>query len=64
MAPRRCKIRRTSRKSRDGNRVAMEDLMVDDRAIFTTRADLARRGKTAGRADTALQTDLDQRSDT
>jgi hypothetical protein len=64
MAPRRCKIRRTVRKSRDRNRVAMEDLMVHDRVTAARRADLVRRGKTVGRANTALQTDLNQRSNT
>jgi hypothetical protein len=38
--------------------------MVHDRAIAARRADLARRGKTVRRANTALQTDLDQRSST
>jgi len=51
-------------KSRDGNHVAMEDLMVHDRVTAATRADLVRRGKTLGLANTALQTDLDQRSST
>jgi hypothetical protein len=64
MAPRRRKIRRTVRKSRGRNRVAMEDLMVHDRVAAARRADLARRGKTVARANTALQADLDQRSNT
>jgi hypothetical protein len=53
-----------SQKSRDGNHVAMEALMVHGHAIAATRADLVRRDKTVGRANYALQTDLDQRSNT
>jgi hypothetical protein len=64
MAPRRCKIRAMSQKSRDRNRVAREDLMVHDRVTAATRADLVRRGKSVGRANTAVQTDLDRRSST
>jgi hypothetical protein len=53
-----------SQKSRDGNHVVMEALMVHGHATAATRADLVRRDETVGRAICALQTDLDQRSST
>jgi len=43
MTARGCKIRGKQQKSRDGNHVAMEALMVHGHATAATRADLVRR---------------------
>jgi hypothetical protein len=53
-----------SQKSRDGNHVAMEALMVHRHATAATRADFVRRIETAGRRIYASQTDLHLRSST
>jgi hypothetical protein len=48
MTARRCKIRAISQKSRDGNHVAMEALMVHGHATAARRADLVRRDGDSG----------------
>jgi hypothetical protein len=53
-----------SQKSRDGNHMAMEALMVHGHTSAATRADLVRRDADSGPAIYALQPDLNQRSST
>jgi hypothetical protein len=64
VSTRRCKTRKMSQKSRDGNHMTMEALMVHGHAIATSRADLVRQMETVGRAIYASQTDWDRRSST
>ena len=61
---RRCKICGMSQKSRAGNHVAMEALMVHGHATAARRADLVRRDQDSRPAIYALQTDLAERSST
>jgi hypothetical protein len=53
-----------NQKSRDGNHVAMEALMVHGHATAATRAIWCGEIGTVGRAIYALPTDLDRRSGT
>jgi hypothetical protein len=53
-----------SEKSRDGNHVAMEALMVHGHATAARRADLVRRDETVDLAIYALRPDPVQRSST
>jgi hypothetical protein len=64
VSARRCKIRKLSQKSRDGNHVTMEALVVHGHATDARRADFVRRDEDVGRAIYALQTDLHLRPST
>jgi hypothetical protein len=60
----RCKIGGMGQKSRVGNHVATEALMIHRHTTAARRADLLRQMEIVGRAIYALQTDLDQLSST
>jgi hypothetical protein len=64
VSARRCKIQKLSQKSRNGNHVTMEALMVHGHATDARRADFVRRDGNSQPAIYALQTDCDQRSST